>query len=483
MEETNCINAQSPVPIKEDPPVIEAAHREVLGGDGDGCGGCLSVKGLCTEENNHINIQSPVPITEDPPVIEAAHREVIGGDGGCLSAKGLCTEENNHINIQSPVPIKDDPPLTEAAHREVIGGDGGGLLCAKGLCREENNDINIQSPVTIKEDPRGSEAAHQEVIGGDGGCCGGDTKMNGGGGEGLVNSSNRKRGRPRKYHDDDDRVNNGNLALADVSPPPGFSSCFLSGKRGRGRPRGTGRLQLLASIGGFAAETAGGIFIPHVIPVETGEDIVSKISAFSQKGPRAVCVLSAIGSVSSVIIRQPGSSAGLMRYEGRFEILSLSGSFTVSETSNTRRKIGTLSVSLAKPDGRVFGGGVVGCLIASGPIQLIVASFKQNISKELKLRQPTESSTCSELANMETVKYPIQIAGITDRKGDQENCTTPTSSVSEHTNEEPVTPTVTVNQQIEVITQNGVERNAFQLPECLSEQKVSSDINLSIPQI
>jgi hypothetical protein len=32
-----------------------------------------------------------------------------------------------------------------------------------------------------------------------------------------------------------------------------------------------------------------------------------------------------------------------------------------------------LSVSLAKPDGRVFGGGVAGSLIAAGPIQVCSA--------------------------------------------------------------------------------------------------------------
>lgn len=45
------------------------------------------------------------------------------------------------------------------------------------------------------------------------------------------------------------------------------------------------------------------------------QDIVSKISSLSQKGPRAVCILSATGLVSSVIIRKPGSSGGISRYE------------------------------------------------------------------------------------------------------------------------------------------------------------------------
>jgi predicted DNA-binding protein with PD1-like motif len=56
--------------------------------------------------------------------------------------------------------------------------------------------------------------------------------------------------------------------------------------------------------------------------------------------------------------------------QGRFEILSLSGSYTFVETGGIHHKNGMLSVSLAKPDGRVFGGGVAGALIAAGPIQV-----------------------------------------------------------------------------------------------------------------
>ena len=40
--------------------------------------------------------------------------------------------------------------------------------------------------------------------------------------------------------------------------------------------------------------------------------------------------------------------------------------------SGSHRKNGMLSVSLAAPDGSVFGGGVVGSLRAAGPIQVSV---------------------------------------------------------------------------------------------------------------
>lgn len=56
--------------------------------------------------------------------------------------------------------------------------------------------------------------------------------------------------------------------------------------------------------------------------------------------------------------------------QGRFEILSLSGSFTVNDTGGVRSRTGGLSVSLAGPDGRVVGGGIAGLLTAASPIQV-----------------------------------------------------------------------------------------------------------------
>lgn len=58
--------------------------------------------------------------------------------------------------------------------------------------------------------------------------------------------------------------------------------------------------------------------------------------------------------------------------QGRFEILSLSGSFLLSESGGQRSRTGGLSVSLAGPDGHVLGGGVEGLLTAASPVQVIL---------------------------------------------------------------------------------------------------------------
>ncbi|KAK9266909.1 hypothetical protein L1049_027168 [Liquidambar formosana] len=187
-----------------------------------------------------------------------------------------------------------------------------------------------------------------------------------------IDPAKKKRGRPRKYAPD------GNIALG-LSPTPIASvvheesshtpSSEPQAKKNRGRPPGTGKKQLDAlGPGGLG-------FTPHVITVKAGEDIASKIMAFSQQGPRTVCILSANGAICNVTLRQPAMSGGTVTYEGRFEIISLSGSFLLSESNGSRSRTGGLSVSLAGSDGRVLGGGVAGMLMAATPVQVIVGSF------------------------------------------------------------------------------------------------------------
>ncbi|KAH9606777.1 hypothetical protein KSS87_009797 [Heliosperma pusillum] len=116
-------------------------------------------------------------------------------------------------------------------------------------------------------------------------------------------------------------------------------------------------------------------FTPHVITVNTGEDVYSKIMSFSQNGLRVICILSAIGTISSVTLSQAATPGGSVTYEGSFEILSLSGSFMLSENGGGRSRTGGLSVSLAGPDGFVVGGGVAGLLTAASAVQGLSSSF------------------------------------------------------------------------------------------------------------
>ncbi|KAL6504163.1 hypothetical protein OROGR_026086 [Orobanche gracilis] len=194
----------------------------------------------------------------------------------------------------------------------------------------------------------------------------------------------RRRGRPRKYMPDG---NMASMAMASAqqainvamppqmqtfsppAPPPLQQSVGGSAsptvKKSRGRPAGLiNRRKQMEAIG-----STGIGFIPHVIDVNPGEDVSSKIMAFSQNGPRAVCILSANGAISNVTLRQAATSGGTATYEGRFDLLSLSGSFMLSDAGGQKSRTGGLSTTLAGPDGRVFGGCVAGLLIAASSVQ------------------------------------------------------------------------------------------------------------------
>ncbi|KAJ3692602.1 hypothetical protein LUZ60_011697 [Juncus effusus] len=217
----------------------------------------------------------------------------------------------------------------------------------------------------------------------------------------LSLSLKKKRGRPRKYGPDGSLVRPLNATPISASVPAmggEYTPAAYVGakmKRGRGKPpEFSSRFQFTGSTGGggFRLEglgdattialSANSTFTPHVLTVAPGEDVHMKIISFSQQGPRSICILSANGVISNVTLRQPDSSGGTLTYEGRFELLSLSGSFMPSENGGTRSRSGGMSVSLAGPDGRVVGGSVAGLLVAAGPVQIVVGSFLQSYQTE-----------------------------------------------------------------------------------------------------
>ncbi|KAL5981594.1 hypothetical protein ACLOJK_015657 [Asimina triloba] len=226
----------------------------------------------------------------------------------------------------------------------------------------------------------------------------------------------RKRGRPRKYGAD------GTVALAltpinsiplpsPSTPPSGGNSGGFSFppppsfmmKKARGRPPGSSKKQQMVALAQFIlrkwlAGSAGVGFTPHIITVKAGEKspaiLFTMDAGKPTLAPTKVCILSANGSISNVTLRQAATSGGTVTYEGRFEILSLSGSFLLTETGGQRSRTGGLSVLLAGPDGRVLGGGVAGILTAASPVQVILGSFLADIgSKESKPMNSIETST------------------------------------------------------------------------------------------
>ncbi|XP_066330947.1 AT-hook motif nuclear-localized protein 10-like [Miscanthus floridulus] len=216
----------------------------------------------------------------------------------------------------------------------------------------------------------------------------------------------KKRGRPRKYGPDGPMAlalvpasaatgsaatgqgSSGPFSPAGLNPASSLLVVSLDGFKKRGRPKGSTNKPRVNAAG-----SSGVGFTPHVITVQAGEDVSSKIMSFSQHGTRAVCVLSANGAISNVTLRQTATSGGTVTYEGRFEILSLSGSFLLVENGGQRSRTGGLSVSLAGPDGRLLGGGVAGLLIAASPVQIVLGSFNSGGKKEPKKRAPSDPTS------------------------------------------------------------------------------------------
>ncbi|KAK7258621.1 hypothetical protein RIF29_24202 [Crotalaria pallida] len=188
----------------------------------------------------------------------------------------------------------------------------------------------------------------------------------------------RKRGRPRKYsapplqqlppsnttpslHSPNTNIKK---QLQHASPSPSAYSYYSPNK---------------SSFNSFSLGNAGQGFTPHVISVAAGEDVGQKIMLFMQQSRREMCILSASGSISNASLRQPATTGSNITYEGRFEIISLSGSYVRNEVGG---RSGGLSVCLSNTDGQIIGGGVGGPLKAAGPVQVIVGTFFVDTKKD-----------------------------------------------------------------------------------------------------
>ncbi|PQM36135.1 AT-hook motif nuclear-localized protein 9-like [Prunus yedoensis var. nudiflora] len=256
----------------------------------------------------------------------------------------------------------------------------------------------------------------------------------------------RKRGRPRKYEMVGEE---GNVAALVSASPGTYSGSYSESlpKRGRGRPKGSGKLQLLSPLSGLSVDPAGGGFYTQVLTAETGEDIVHKILSLSETNPRSLCILTATGV-------------------GRFQILTLSGSFVYDATQNRQVKNGMLSVALCHPDGNIFGGAVAGALIAAEPVQIIATSFLQetstNTSKELKRRHPAESSNSTSVLGNSSCLAMVSLLMPPPTIVHDESCISPTSALLEFPSQSGAGNVIAANHNMNPATLSGFGQNALQ---------------------
>lgn len=204
------------------------------------------------------------------------------------------------------------------------------------------------------------------------------------------NNNNNNRGQySGEQHDD----NNHHHGLDLVAANSGQGD--IVGRRPRGRPPGSKNKPKPPVI--ITRESANTLRA-HILEVGNGCDVFDCVATYARRRQRGICILSGSGTVTNVSLRQPAAAGAIVTLHGRFEILSLSGSFLPPPAPPGAT---SLTIFLAGGQGQVVGGSVVGALIASGPVIVIAASFT-NVAYErlplddeepLQMQQPVPTSS------------------------------------------------------------------------------------------
>jgi len=156
-------------------------------------------------------------------------------------------------------------------------------------------------------------------------------------------------------------------------------------RRPRGRPAGS-KNKPKPPI--FVTRDSPNALRSHVMEVAGGADVADAIAQFSRRRQRGVCVLSGAGTVANVALRQPSAPGAVVALHGRFEILSLTGTFLPGPAPPGSTG---LTVYLAGGQGQVVGGSVVGSLIAAGPVMVIASTFANATYERLPLDEEEEA--------------------------------------------------------------------------------------------
>ncbi|XP_006363711.1 AT-hook motif nuclear-localized protein 24 [Solanum tuberosum] len=195
-----------------------------------------------------------------------------------------------------------------------------------------------------------------------------------------LNMSGQKRDR-----DDNNNNNNENSNGGESKDGLGNSGEGEMSRRPRGRPSGSKNKPKPPII--ITRDSANALRT-HVMEIADGCDIMESISNFARRRQRGVCIMSGTGIVTNVNLRQPASPGAIVTLHGRFEILSLAGSFLPPPAPPTTSG---LTIYLAGGQGQVVGGSVVGALMASGPVVIMSASFSNAAYERLPLEEDNQN--------------------------------------------------------------------------------------------
>ncbi|KAF8768564.1 hypothetical protein HU200_007493 [Digitaria exilis] len=216
----------------------------------------------------------------------------------------------------------------------------------------------------------------------------------------------------KRDHEDDENSGNGNASggsgggddLALVPPSGGEATP----RRPRGRPAGSKNKPKPPII---ITRDSANTLRTHVMEVAGGCDISESITSFARRRQRGVCVLSGTGTVTNVTLRQAASQGAVVALHGRFEILSLSGSFLPPPAPPEATG---LTVYLAGGQGQVVGGSVVGALTAAGPVVIMAASFANAVYERLPLEEEDMLAAQAQADSAGILSGAQQLAGSVD---------------------------------------------------------------------
>ncbi|GMJ16075.1 AT-hook motif nuclear localized protein 23 [Hibiscus trionum] len=180
------------------------------------------------------------------------------------------------------------------------------------------------------------------------------------------------------HHQDDGSTHQG---LDLVNAANSGSAGDLVARRPRGRPPGSKNKPKPPVI--ITRESANTLRA-HILEIGNGCDVFDCIANYARRRQRGVCILSGSGTVTNVTIRQPSAAGAVVTLHGRFEILSLSGSFLPPPAPPGAT---SLTIFLAGGQGQVVGGSVVGELMAAGPVIVIASSFTNVAYERLPLEE------------------------------------------------------------------------------------------------
>lgn len=189
----------------------------------------------------------------------------------------------------------------------------------------------------------------------------------------------------QSHHDTEEDVNQGQYSGEDqgldlsggINAGPGD----IVGRRPRGRPPGSKNKPKPPVI--ITRESANTLRA-HILEVGNGCDVFDCVATYARRRQRGICILSGTGTVTNVSLRQPAAAGAVVTLHGRFEILSLSGSFLPPPAPPGAT---SLTIFLAGGQGQVVGGSVVGELTAAGPVIVIASSFTNVAYERLPLEE------------------------------------------------------------------------------------------------